>query len=199
MKKYLPQAIIALAVLLVVGGAYMTYRFIKGGDSTEIEEEESIPELPESQRPFVSLVPSEDGHWLALTIKDINVDGAATVDFELLYIRGDGLQQGTSGVSDVSPGTTVTDDLLLGSESSGKLRYDEGVETGTLELIFRDESGKSIGRLITEFHLQSDTTSVSSVDGSFTKELDVDGEGLFFVTMDTFKGYKVFSSDGETY
>lgn len=99
----------------------------------------------------------------------------------------------------------------MGSESSGKYRYDEGVERGTLTITFRDSKGKSMGKLSTDFHLQTETTTLTSVDGKFTYELDKLAKGVFFVTMNTFlepdssmvvvwqNGYGVFASDGKSH
>jgi len=206
MKKYLPVVILVLGILLV-GSVFVVNKMRNSGE--EVMEEENIPELPAEQRPFVSLTPTEDGHRLSLSIENINVQNADTLDFILLYTRGDGVEQGTSGyVANLESGQDVSELLLLGSESSGKFRYDEGVEFGTLTLKFRDKEGKSIGKTETQFHLQQNSDSLTSADGNFTHELDNPPEDVFFVTMNTFQEkegvtiegtYAIFSSDGESY
>ena len=78
-----------------------------------------------------------------------------------------------------------------------------------MTITFRDGNGKSIGKLSTDFHLQSDTAALTSTDGKFTYTLDKVAKGVFFVTMPTFlqpdptnyvvwqNGYGVFASDGK--
>ena len=129
------------------------------------------------------------------------------MDYLLVYSTSSGGQQGVPGTVKLT-GTDLEKMLLLGSESSGKFRFDAGVSTGTMTITFRDGKGKSVGRLTTEFHLQSDTTELSSVDGSFKYVLDKPAKGVFFVTMKTFmepsvpevvcqNGYGIFASDGK--
>ena len=100
----------------------------------------------------------------------------------------------------------------MGSESSGHYRFDDGVSTGTITITFRDASGKSLGKLSSDFHLQTGDTSLTSMDGKFTYNLSAKTapNNVFFVTMPTFvqpvdassyvvwqNGYGVFASDGK--
>jgi hypothetical protein len=78
-----------------------------------------------------------------------------------------------------------------------------------MTITFRDEDGKSVGKLSTDFHLQSGVTELTSIDGKFTYTLDKVAKSVFFVTMNTFlqpeaseyvvwqNGYGVFASDGK--
>jgi hypothetical protein len=130
------------------------------------------------------------------------------MDYLLVYNTSDGGQQGVPGSVKLT-GAEVERKLLMGSESSGKFRYDAGVERGTMTITFRDEDGKSVGKLSTDFHLQSGVTELTSIDGIFTYTLDKLAKGVFFVTMKTFlepqaadyvvwqNGYGVFASDGK--
>src|SRR5258708_23213522 len=134
------------------------------------------------------------------------------MDYELVYKANNGTTQTTQGVPgtiQLNGATSETRKLLLGSESSGKFRYDQGVENGTFTLRFRDSSGKLLGKLTTDFHLQSGTTALSSVDGSFKYTLKSSVPGVvFFVTMQSFgtpnssdvvvfsNGWAIFASDG---
>lgn len=179
MKKYLPIILFALGLVVLIAG----FIFLKSRN-TPLDEEEAIPEIPFDQRPVVALIPSEDGHWLRLEIKKIVLD-AASLDYELLYQLPDGRTQGVPGT--VKLGTdTFERDLLLGSESSGKFRYDEGVETGTMTLRFRNEKGKLVGKLSTQFHLQQNTKLLTSVDGDFEYDLLDIPESGYFIVMSTF-------------
>lgn len=214
MKKFLPLILIGAGILLLVI-VFIVIKGGKGGALPEVQDEASIPEIAQSEWPVVSLTPTEKsgvagsmGHWLDFKVQKINIAKAATMDYELIYTTGAGIQQGVPGTVKLD-GTDIERPLLLGSESSGKFRYDAGVEKGTMTLKFRDVGGKMIGKLVTDFHLQSETTTLTSSDGKFTYELDKIAKGVFFVTMKTFaepdsaivvvtsNGYSVFASDGK--
>jgi len=203
MKKYLPVLLFFIGLAVIVGAFF----FIKGRGKTSGEEDERVPEIPLSQRPFTSLTPTSDGHYLNLFVCDQNVEGAESLDYELLYKTLDGITQGVPGTIKLMGKSEIERELLLGSESSGKFRYDEGVEEGKLTLRFRNDRGKLVGKLVTDFHMQSDTKELGSLDGKFTYEL-ARASDEFFVTMETFGlpgpapgnlasgPYGVFSSDG---
>lgn len=207
MKKFLP--IIIIVVIVLVGGVYL---FKRNSSTTPTPTadvvDETAPELPLDQKPFVSLTPRSDGHWLKLTIQGVNkVPGAVSVDYMLSYDVPDKPSQGVPGTVKLTGITTIDRDLLLGSESSGKFRYDEGVEHGQLSLRFRDQNKKLLGKLTTDFHMQSATDTLSSTDGVVTYKLAKAPKKGFFVTANTFgliegvkgdiaKGpYGVFSSE----
>lgn len=214
MKKIVP-ILIGIGVIIVAIAAFLVF---KGGkDKTpETDEETSVPTLTESQWPAISLTPTEKagvsgslGHWLNFKVEKINITGATSMDYLLVYNTSDGGQQGVPGTVKLTGGN-VEKALLLGSESSGKYRYDAGVETGTMTITFRNEKGKSVGKLSTDFHLQSGTTELTSADGTFKYTLDKLAKGVYFVTMKTYlepsntpvtwqNGYGIFASDGKTH
>lgn len=188
MKKYLPLLAIAILGIAFVAGVFI----IRNKNSSSVDEEEiqNIPDLPDDQRPIIALVPTSDGHYLSLKIEEINkVKDANSLDYELTWKAnnaGNSTTQGTSGTVKVAGQSSYNKDILLGSESSGKFRYDQGVETGTVTLRFRNESGKLLGKVASDFHLQTNTTSLSSVDGSFKYTLPQAQTGVWFLTMKSF-------------
>jgi hypothetical protein len=215
-KKYLPLILIAGAVLIVLLAVFVVARKFKndtsGGSSDQVE---VIPELPQSQWPVVSLTPTTEaripnslGHLLGLKVQKIQVPGATTMDYLLVYNTVNGGQQGVPGTIKLTGGD-IDKNLLLGSESSGKFRFDAGVTQGTITITFRNSSGKSMGKLSGDFHFQAETTTLSSIDGKFVYNLDKVAKGVYFVTMPTFaqpdasqyvvwqNGYGVFASDGK--
>jgi hypothetical protein len=209
MKKLLP------VILFVVGIAFVGVIYFMFGRSTKktevVEEEDNVvAEIALADRPVTSLTPTKDGHWLVLKIENIKVK-ATSMDYELLYKVGDGRTQGVPGNIKLSGESRIERKLLLGSESSGKFRYDEGVEEGTISLRFRNDKGKLIGKLTTNFHLQSGDTELSTIDGKFVYTLKKAAKGTYFVTMETFgmpvtaQGsvnngpYGVFASDDSNY
>lgn len=181
-KKFLPLILLLVGILVIVGAYFFVTRSKKDGDVTE--NETSLIEVALSDRPITSLTPSDDGHWLTLGVENIVID-AASLDYELLYKLPDGRTQGVPGSIALKGESELERDLLLGSESSGKFRYDEGVEKGTLTLRFRNEKGKLIAKFSTEFALLSGTSELASVDNDFTVSLNKKSSE-YFVVMKTF-------------
>jgi hypothetical protein len=181
-KKYLPLILLVLGILVLV----LVYFFVirKPAEKETAGEDQGLTEVILKDRPITSLTPSSDGHWLKLKIEKIKVS-AKTLDYELLYQLPDGRTQGVPGTVKLTGENSFTRDLLLGSESSGKFRYDEGVEEGTLTLRFRNDKGKLITKFSTKFHLQSNTKEISSIDGKLKATLNKLSKA-FFVTMETF-------------
>ncbi len=213
-KKILPIIAGVMVVVLVVIGFFIFRNKNKSTD--EKEDESNVPVLSESQWPAISLTPTEKsdvngsmGHWLNFKVEKINIKGASSMDYLLVYNTSDGGQQGVPGKINIT-GDSIEKKLLLGSESSGKYRYDAGVETGTMTITFRNEDGKMIGKLSTEFHLQTGVAELTSADGTFNYTLDKIAKNVYFVTMKTYaqpevptvvwqNGYGIFASDGKDY
>lgn len=182
MKKFLPLILLGVGILVVVG-SFIFVRNSSKKDEVEQPEEETVKELSFDMKPFVTLTPSEDGHWLTLKISHIVVE-AATLDYELVYSLPDGRQQGVPGTIKLTGGD-IERKLLLGSESSGKFRYDEGVKVGQISVKFRNDKGKLVGKVSGEFSLQSNTDILTSPDGKFSYKLAKSSKA-YFVTMGTF-------------
>lgn len=183
MKRYLPLLLFLSGTLLLIGTLY--FFVLRKPASEEIKEEEGLIEVSLIDRPIASLTPSQDGHWLKLRIEKL-LSGADSLDYELLYTLPDGRTQGVPGTIDLKGESEIERDLLLGSESSGKFRYDEGVEEGTLTLRFRNEKGKLLAKFSTKFHLQSAESELTSVDEKLVYTLAKIPSKTFFVTMETF-------------
>lgn len=176
MKKYWPIIAIVAGILVVAAVYFLVIKGKTANNGDVNQEDEIVAEIPEGQRPMASLIPSMDGHWLKLKVEDIKVAGATSIDYELLYKVGDGRTQGVPGTIQLKGATSIERNLLLGSESAGKFRYDDGVESGSLTLRFRNSSGKLLGKLSTDW-----TLSMSGKN--------------YTVTMDTFaKGKSTFTS-----
>ncbi len=180
MKKYLPL----ILLILGLGIATAAFFIFRGRDDEIVDDTSSMIEVALEDRPIASLVPTDDGHWLNLTIEKLEID-AMSLDYELLYKLPDGRTQGVPGTIKLKGESKIERELLLGSESSGKFRYDEGVENGTLTLRFRNEKGKLLAKFTTDFALLSDTKKLASVDGEFEATLNSSSED-FFVVMEVF-------------
>lgn len=181
-KKYLPIILIVVGVLVAVAVYFLVIK--KPVEPVE-DAGSTLIEVSLKDKPIASLTPSADGHWLKLKVDKL-IGSAASMDYELLYELPDGRTQGVPGNIVLSGQSEITRDLLLGSESSGKFRYDEGVKLGTLTLRFRNDKGKLMVKFTTKFHLLSKTKDLTSVDEKFTYGLNKVPVKDFFVVMETF-------------
>lgn len=211
-KKLLPIVAGFFVILVVVVAFIIRSKNLPTG--SEDEDSSNVPVLSESQWPAISLIPTDKsdvpgslGHWLIFRVEKINIEGAHSMDYLLVYDTSDGGQQGVPGTIQLT-GDGVERRLLLGSESSGKYRYDAGVENGTITVTFRNKDGKMIGRLSSDFHLQTGVSELTSVDGAFGYRLSKIPKNVYFVTMKTYaepvsksvvwqETYGVFASDGK--
>jgi hypothetical protein len=211
MKRFLPIILFFVGVVFFVG----VFFFVKNSKSSNAvvsDDEAALVEVPLDERPVVSIIPSEDGHYLKLKIDKIVVKGSAKLDYLLEYQTSNDITQGVPGVKDLNGDKSFETDILLGTESSGKYRYDEGVETGNVEIKLRDKNGKLLTKFDTDFHIQTGVAELTSLDGKFTYVLDKVPKGVIFVTMQTIgvpeesfssvvskDGYSVFASSGSQY
>ncbi|SRR5258706_5390503 len=179
-KKFLPLILLVVGVL-VVGGVFMMMKGKKMDVTDETGDDGVMIDVALDKRPIVGLTPDSVGHYLKMHIEKIQIPNAKTMDYELVYQVPDQPAQGVPGSIDISDKTSFDADLLLGSESSGKFRYDEGVETGMVTLRFRNDKGKLLTKFVSEFHMQQDQKTLTSQDGKLTLELDKAPKG-FFVT-----------------
>lgn len=184
MKKYLPIILFVIGLGVVTAAGFFVIRSRKTKE--DVEDTSLLRDIPLEKRPITTLIPSEDGHWLKLVIEKLKIEDAKSLDYELLYKLPDGRTQGVPGTIKLTGQSEIERDLLLGSESSGKFRYDEGVENGTLTLRFRNENGRLIAKFTTEFSLLSNTKSLSTPDDGFRISLSRAPKGTFFVLMETF-------------
>lgn len=190
MNKVLPILLVVIIALGLIGGG--GYYFFKKStapvveEQTDLNSESDIAELALEQRPFVSLTPSADGHNLHLTVNKIP-SNSTTVEYNLFYMNAQGVSQGATGSGKTNGSTSLERDVLLGSCSSGKCKYDEGVEKGTLEIKLRDSKGKLVAKTMsTPFHLMKAPTEVTLAESSsFSLKLDKANKADFFVAMQT--------------
>jgi hypothetical protein len=188
MKKALPIILVVVVLLGLLAGAFW---FLKG--STKAPQETAEEEVDDSplkilsveESPYVTLTPSSDGHNFHLTITKVPSD-TKSLEYEMVYTVASGVTQGVPGtIKDLSTGT-IERDLLLGTCSSGKCRYDEGVKDGTFTVRLRDAKGKLVSKMETQFHLQKGDTKLTSSDETFTYTLAKASKTSFYLTMGTF-------------
>lgn len=182
-RKFLPIILLGVGVLILI----LVFVLIKNKKTQlPVEDNNTLVEVAFADRPFASLTPTTDGRYINLKIAKITLPKAVSLDYELLYSLPDGRTQGVPGTVDLKGETTFERKLLLGSESNGKFRYDEGVKDGSLTVRLRDSKGKLLAKFSTKWHLQSGESELTSIDQNFTYKLDKKPKGLFFITMETF-------------
>ncbi len=182
MKKYLPFILLGVGILVAVGAVVFVS---KRNRKSEVVDEEQLIDVATKDKPVASLRPREDGHWLDMKIEKLGKFPATTLDYELLYTLPDGRTQGVPGTVELEGKSSVELELLLGSESSGKFRYDEGVDGGTLSLRFRNDQGKVVARFMSTFVMATGKESVSTPDGILTLTFEEPTDD-YVVLMDTF-------------
>lgn len=182
MKKKLPFILLGAGVLVLL--LVFVFTRITGSNSTASNDPEGGREVAFKDRPVVALIPTADGHYLKLKVDKFSNLKATTMDYELLYDTADEITQGVPGTVELEGKDTYENDLLLGSESSGKFRYDEGVEKGSITLRFRDQNGKLLSKFESDFRLLSNTNTLESADGKFVYKTDSEKPNGFFVVMD---------------
>lgn len=203
-KKFLPFILLGVGVFVLI----LVFVLIKN-KKTEVVVDDStvLAEVAFPDRPFASLTPTSDGHYINLKIDKITLPKAVSLDYELLYSLPDGRTQGVPGTIDLKGEKFFERKLLLGSESNGKFRYDEGVKDGSLTVRLRDSRGKLLAKFTTKWSLQSTDQELTSIDQNFIYKLEKKPNGIYFVTMETFGlmdssitdvtsgPYGIFSSD----
>lgn len=180
MKK---PIIIIVGLLLVVGLGVGAWRLIAGrGEEpgvTAVPTPARFVETALEERPFISLIPSSDGHWL--TIKVEKIQNATALEYELTYTTGDGLVQGAIG-GPFSTDTSYEKKILLGTESSGHYRYHEGVERGSITI--RLEGGPGPRKFTSDFRLQTGEDELVSADSKFSLAANF-GKSEQYIIMST--------------
>lgn len=163
MKKYLKFIIPGAIVLAVIAWIYWPSKTKKEETvQTTTRKVEQINKLAIKDRPYVVLTPRADGKEVTLTID--KVTKATNAEYELEYTAGS-MIQGVFGELDfATEGLPLSKDLLFGSCSKGKCRYDENVSGGSLTIRF--DGGDEPYTLKSDFNLQM----MADREGVFTSK-----------------------------
>lgn len=168
MKKVLPIFLVVLVGLLV-GGAVVW--FLKPPSSEEKKEtstaktakEETVKsELPLEERPYVALTPGSSCEY---TLNISGIKGSPSqLEYEVVYQVDGGVTQGVPGTVKISGKTSLSRDLLFGTESSGHRRCDKGVKEGTVTIKYRDDDGKLTAKVEGNFQVKESAKALK-MDG----------------------------------
>ncbi|MEA3355363.1 MAG: hypothetical protein U9Q63_02690, partial [Patescibacteria group bacterium] len=154
MKKNLKIFIPIIAIIAIIGGIFFfknKTKKTKTPEQIETRKIEQINKLALKDRPFVTLIPRSDGKEVTLGVD--KVFNATNAEYELEY-QTDTLIQGVFGnLEFTDKNMPLSKDLLFGSCSKGKCRYDEGVIGGSLTMRFK--GGDESYTLKSDFNLQN--------------------------------------------
>lgn len=206
MKRNYRLILIIIGIILLLGGVFLFWHNQKTEELAPTPEPEGVLiETTLEERPYITLTPSSDGHWLTIEVSRIRE--ADSLEYELLYNTASGATQGSINTVKLKGESSYSKKILLGSESSGHYKFDEGVTQGTLTVRLRGSEGTR--KFVTDFHLQQGEKELTSIDGNFSLK-GTFSKSNFYVTMMTiglpgdFKGkvvvgpYEVFSSGTKT-
>ncbi|HUW24310.1 MAG TPA: hypothetical protein VMW04_01650 [Patescibacteria group bacterium] len=178
MKKIGVITVLLVAVIVL---AVFSLKKISGRGGATSAEPTPIPARPieESikERPFVSLLPTTDGHWVTLEVKNLP-KGTSGIEYDLIYlaeVEESKIERGvTTGGQPIELNGAVeyTKKMLFGSASCTtgvcKYKYDENVTEGTLMI---KVIGAQTVKYETAYRLQrgeeAKTDGFSTGDGNF--------------------------------
>lgn len=152
-KKILIVAVLLFSSVLLSGCGLKKSADKEGGSSGANPTPTPTKPIEQTikERPFVSILPSADSHWLTLEIKNI-VQGTSSLEYDLIYfaeVEGNRVERGvstTGSPTDLSSQTEFSKKILLGSAScttgTCKYKYDEGVNEGSFSLTLNKSGGK---------------------------------------------------------
>jgi len=143
-----------------------------------------------NERPYVVLLPSDDGHWVTLQIEKIK-RGTTGLEYELTYFadfEGNRIERGVSTGGkpvELNGASEYSKKILFGSASCTtgicKYRYDENVNEGMLVLKLISAAG--IEKFETVFRIQK---------GKEAKEGLTTGDGVFSFTAGNLSANKLY-------
>lgn len=152
--------------------------------------------LSESEKPIISLIPRQDGHELKLKIDNIP-SNITQIEYELIYSASENGLTMEKGVGDTVKisSKNIEKDLLLGTSSCTngcKYKYDEGVSSGTLSLIFYTNDNQSAS-YETPFILKT-SADIKKDGGLALKEEDFSVKATTTTKSDYFVAIKNYPS-----
>lgn len=145
------------------------------------------------ERPYVSLLPTADGHWVTIDVKKIT-KGTTGLEYELTYfadLEGSKIERGVSTGGkpvDLAGATDYSKKVLFGSASCTtgvcKYSYDNNVNEGMFSLKLIGANGME--KYETVFRIQSGTEAkegFSTGDGTFSfVSLALPAKSLYLTT-----------------
>jgi len=140
-------AAIAVLVLLLLGSGFFIMRGRSSpgsGQPTPTPDYGTAEQLPAEKQPKAALEFDKAAHYVTVNITNIQAD---QVEYNLIYsatVKGNRIQSGVNASAKMEGKTEYSQEQLLGSESSGKFTYHEGITDAIMELTLRDAQNRSV-------------------------------------------------------
>lgn len=143
MKKIIISIIF---IIVIVGLGLLASQYLNSSKKPEVEiiptPSVTFPTISENIE--VSLTHKNNNRAVMLKVKGLGAD-VETVEYELTYITGSGLPRGVLGkIKSQGESELTRDEIVLGTCSSGKCVYDQGVTKVDLSLKINSAGGSSV-------------------------------------------------------
>ena len=170
MKKKIPL-IIGAGVLVLATSIFVLTR----NNKTKNNEEAAVTKkkisrpvnlIPTSERPFMQLEPSSDGHYITLNILELKKE-ASDLEYEMEYQTGSMLQ-GFQGMISLDELPTSEKKLFGSRSAGGSVTYHEDIKGGNLLATFEGGEGYAVKSAWRYFTNSENETEFNSQDTKFS-------------------------------
>jgi hypothetical protein len=172
MTKKKKITIITISLIILIAGAVFFYFRAKQNkeevDNTTVKQKISakVNIIPVSERPFMQLIPTADGHHDIINILELKKP-ADSLNYEMEYQTGSMLQ-GFQGLLQLT-NLPTSDKKLLGSQSAGgAITYHEDIKGGSLLAEFMGAENYAVKSNWRYFTNSEKQTEFKSQDTKFT-------------------------------
>ena len=170
MKKKL-LIVLPVVALLIVGAIFLFNKnkkpaAVANQTVTKKKVQSPVNVIAVAERPYLSLEPSADGHYITITVAEVKKT-ASQLDYEMEYQTGSMLQ-GFGGLIKLDK-IPVSDKKLFGSQSAGgAITYHEDIQGGNLLAQFTGSENYAVKSAWRYFTNSGKVSEFSSQDTKFT-------------------------------
>ena len=186
------QKIISLIILLILIGfsvLLLVKNRQKNSSTSQTSEvvkkkiSQPVNIIPVSERPFMQLIPSSDGHYVTVNVLELKKP-ASQLTYEMEYQTGSMLQgfQGSLALNKLP----AADRKLFGSQSAGgAITYHEDIKGGTLLAEFNGNEDYAVKSAWTYIDVAQNMASSAGTPNTFSSE-----DGKFSLTSQELNKYR---------
>ena len=173
-KKQKIIALIISLVIIVVGAILLINNKQNNSNSNQQAEvvkkkiSQPVNIIPVSERPFMQLIPSSDGHYITVNVLELKKP-ASQLTYEMEYQTGSMLQgfQGSLALNKLP----AADRKLFGSQSAGgAITYHEDIKGGTLLAEFSGNEDYAVKSAWTYIDVAQNMASSAGTPNTFASE-----------------------------
>lgn len=173
MKKKL-LIIVPIILVLAAGAFFIFKKNAKTAETTQTTTKKKISApvnvIDVSERPYMRLEPSTDGHYITIVVEELKKDATA-MEYEMEYQTGSMLQ-GFGGALNISK-LPVSEKKLFGSQSAGgAITYHEDIKGGTFQASFSGKEDYAVKSAWRYFENSESASEFTSQDAKFTIKND---------------------------